>query len=61
MSMFFRLFYRRPCAVFETRSLVLARDDGVVGACCVLWVFIVFLTEEHKNKRIPLILECSYK
>ena len=36
------LFYRRPCAVFETRSLVLARDDGVVGVCCVLWVFTCF-------------------
>ena len=23
----FRLFYRWPCAVFEIRSLVLARDD----------------------------------
>ena len=61
MSMFFRLFYRRPCAVFEIRSLVLARDDGVVGTCGVLWVLTVFLTEEHKNKRIPLILECSCK
>ena len=43
------------------RSLVLARDDGVVGTCGVLWILTVFLTEEHKNKRIPLILECSYK
>ena len=43
------------------RSLVLARDDVVVGTCCVLWMLTVFLTEEHKNKRFPLILECSCK
>ena len=44
------LFYRRPCAVFETRSLVLARDDGIVGTCCVLWVFTVFVLRQ-KNIR----------
>lgn len=27
---------------FETRSLVQARDDGVVGTCGVLWVLTVF-------------------
>ena len=37
------LFYvscsRWHCTVIEIRSLVLARDDVVVGACDVLWVF----------------------
>ena len=27
------------CTVIEIRSLVQARDDGIVGACDVLWVF----------------------
>ena len=55
------LFYRWPCAGCEIRDLVLARDDVIVGTCCVLWMLTVFLTEEHKNKRFPLILECSCK
>ena len=46
------LFYvscsRRHCAVVEIRSLVLARDDGVFGACGVLWVFTCLKTEEHR-------------
>ena len=37
------LFYvscsRWHCTVIEIRSLVQARDDGIVGACDVLWVF----------------------
>ena len=41
------LVFRWHCACIEIRSLVRARDDGVVGTCGVLWVFTVFLTEEH--------------
>ena len=51
MSMFFRLFYRWPCAVFEIRYLVLARDDVVVGTCCVLWMLTVFLDRRTSVKR----------
>ncbi len=37
------------CACIEIRSLVLARDDGVVGTCSVLWVFTFIF--RHKNIR----------
>ena len=39
---------------FETRSLVLARDDGAVGAGGFLWVFTVFVLRQ-KNIRTKVL------
>ena len=54
------LFYvscsRWHCTVIEIRSLVLARDDVVVGACDVLWVFTVFVLRQ-KNIRTKVCIE----
>ena len=50
MDCLVRSFIVDVCACIEIRSLVLARDDGVVSIVHFCGCLLFFLTEEHKNK-----------
>ena len=51
MDCLVRSFIVGVCACIEIRSLVLARDDAIVGACCVLWMLTAFLDRRTCVKR----------
>ena len=55
--LFLCLYLLQHPACFLIRSLALARDDVVVDACDVLWVFT--FNFRHKNIRTKGYIECS--